>query len=544
MPNITDIFFNYYTISLLIGGFTALISGFLVYVQNKRRDENQAWFALTLTTAIWSFSYFLMTVAEDIDVALLSNKILHYAAIFIPLFYFLLVLTITQTYDRYKKLFYAFSAIAIFFVFFNNSSLFIDGVMPKVGFNFAPVAGEYYILFFFYFILLVTSGIIVTIIKITRTHDRKVRLRLLYTIAFTLAAAVGGGSVFATTFSQNIPPYLLILFSIYPAISGYAILKFQLFEAKVIATQIITYGLWTFIFVRILISDNFQDRIVDSILLVVVVIFGLLLIRGVKKEVQTREKIERLATDLSNTNERLASANSRLKELDTLKSEFVSLATHQIRSPLSAIKGYVSLIMEGDYGKIPKDLNDPLDKIFKSTQNLVVIVEDFLNISRIELGRMKYEFVITDISDLVKESIDSLKPNIDDRGLALKTEIEEDIRSTVDTGKIRQVFSNLIDNAIKYTEEGSLTVKLTSYEENKMRFSIKDTGIGVDEETKRKLFQKFSRAKDASKTNIMGAGLGLYVASEMVKAHNGKIWVESEGRGKGSTFIVELEKVK
>jgi signal transduction histidine kinase len=168
-------------------------------------------------------------------------------------------------------------------------------------------------------------------------------------------------------------------------------------------------------------------------------------------------------------------------------------------------------------------------------------VEDFLNISRIEQGRMKYEMVKFNLAELATQVLNEIKPNIDGKGLTLNTKIE-DAFIFADRLKMKQILANIIDNSIKYTPAGSILVSV--YKKNDMAvFSVKDTGVGVKKETIEKLFQKFSRAEDASKANILGTGLGLYLAKQIIVAHGGRIWVESEGEGKGSEFFVELKTV-
>ncbi|MDO8590703.1 MAG: HAMP domain-containing sensor histidine kinase [bacterium] len=317
--------------------------------------------------------------------------------------------------------------------------------------------------------------------------------------------------------------------------TSYAILRYGLFNIKVIATQLFVFSLWIFILIRALVANDRIELISNLVLFALTVVIGIFLIRTVIQEVQQREKIQKLAEDLE-------AANGRLKELDQLKSEFVSLATHQIRGPLTAIKGYASLMMEGDYGEMPASFHEPIDTIFKSSESLVVIVNDFLNVSRIEQGKMKYDFITFDLCALVNEVVNEVKPNIEKKGLAVSVAIcPEPVNISGDIGKIKQVVGNLLDNSIKYTPKGSITVSLASDKATgKAVLSIKDTGVGVRPETIPHLFQKFSRAEDAAKFNVLGTGLGLYVAKEMIKAHGGRIWVESFGEGKGSTFFVEL----
>jgi signal transduction histidine kinase len=324
-------------------------------------------------------------------------------------------------------------------------------------------------------------------------------------------------------------------FSIFLIVIAYTIIKFHLFNIKVIATELLTFGMWILMMFRALTSDNAKDQIINWGGLFVAVLLGIYLIRSVVKEVTQREKIEKLAKDLEE-------ANERLKELDQLKSEFVSLATHQIRGPLAAIKGYSSLMLEGDFGEIPKNLQSPIETVFNSSKSLAVIVDDFLNVSRIEQGKMKYDFTDFDLCELVSEVTNEQKPNLEKKNLTLSTGIcQEPILIHGDRGKIKQIVGNIIDNSIKYTIKGGISVTMEQFQSRKkVRLIVKDTGVGIRPETIPHLFQKFSRAEDASKVNILGTGLGLYVAKEMVKAHDGKIWVESDGEGKGSTFFIEL----
>ena len=249
------------------------------------------------------------------------------------------------------------------------------------------------------------------------------------------------------------------------------------------------------------------------------------------------------AKSLERLNDQVKVANDRLKELDQMKSEFLGLATHQIRAPLTAIKGYSSMLIEGDFGQIPRRAAESVLVIMKSCQDLINIVNDFLNVSRIEQGRMVYEKTIFELSDLVKEVVNEQKPNIQKAGLSISLEIPSTLSAKVkvDRDKIKQSIGNIIDNAIKYTLSGGITVSI-SEENKKALIKIKDTGVGIDPHEVGKLFNKFSRTKDANKTNVRGTGIGLYIARKMVVDHGGDIKVFSEGEGKGTTFTIELPK--
>jgi signal transduction histidine kinase len=317
----------------------------------------------------------------------------------------------------------------------------------------------------------------------------------------------------------------------------YAILKHHLFSIKVIATELITFALWMFILIRTILAENTQDLIIEATLLAVTIIFGIFLIRSVLKEVEQRERIEALAADLQK-------ANVRLTELDRQKSEFVSFATHQLRAPLTAMKWYGSMLLDGDMGTLTKEAKEGISRIYDSTITLISIVEDYLNITRIELGMMKYAFDTIDLRQLVEDVIAELRPSIDKAPIkwSFAAEAGRNYRVVADRDKLKQVITNLIDNSIKYTPSGKIEASLSQDEvRRKVVFAIKDTGIGISAEILPRLFQKFSRANNANKVNIRGTGLGLYVAKEIIDAHHGTLRAESAGEGKGTTFVMEMD---
>jgi len=237
----------------------------------------------------------------------------------------------------------------------------------------------------------------------------------------------------------------------------------------------------------------------------------------------------------------LKEANIKLEQLDKAKSEFVSIASHQLRTPLSVIKGYISMLLEGLWGEVSPEQKRHLEMVYLSNERLIKLIEDLLMVSRIEAGRLEFDFQMVSLSDIAENVVNELKPLADKKGLYLRYEkpAKPLPKIKADPLKIRQVVMNLIDNAIHYTEKGGAAVRLKQ-EKDKIIFSIQDTGIGIPEKEKVTLFEKFSRGKGVSKLHTEGTGLGLYLAAKLVEAHQGRIWAESEGEGKGSTFYFEL----
>jgi signal transduction histidine kinase len=318
--------------------------------------------------------------------------------------------------------------------------------------------------------------------------------------------------------------------------TSYVMIRHRLFNLKLILAE---GGVIFFVLINLfqLLSAREFDQITASIaVLIGSVLAGIFIIRGVQREVEQRQKIEQIAKDL-------AEANEHLRELDREKSEFVSIASHQLRTPLTAISGYASMLLEGSYGKFSKKVEEAINRIYQSSGRLVLIIEDFLDISKIEQGRMTYQFATVDMKGLLKGLVEEMEPRALEKNMTIILKIDDhgSFNATADFGKIRQVMSNLIDNAIKYGTVGNIDVALSrDTTKGKIYVSVQDTGIGISPQSMAKLFQKFSRAEGVKKIYTEGSGLGLYVAQEMIKAHHGRIWVESEGEGKGSTFHIEL----
>jgi signal transduction histidine kinase len=251
---------------------------------------------------------------------------------------------------------------------------------------------------------------------------------------------------------------------------------------------------------------------------------------------------EHLKKEVDKATKELQSANIQLKKLDRAKSEFISIASHQLRTPLTAIKGYISMMQQGDFGKLSEKLNQPLDRVFKSTDRIIHLVEDLLNISRLESGRMQYDFEKVDLADLVQEVYDELEQYGKKRGLDFTYQRPKEKLPLIeiDRNKIRETIMNLMDNAVKYTEKGFVKVSLEKLD-GTVRFKVSDSGRGIAPDEMPMLFQKFSRASGVQLIHVEGTGLGLYIAKEILKKHKGKIWAESEGRGKGSSFIIDFK---
>jgi signal transduction histidine kinase len=530
------------TISLIVVVCVILGLGFVV-ISDSREKLNRLYSLNILSIICWGLAMIYYRLSTDHTIVLWTRLLYVSASLIASNFlYFTYVFPIYKTQTFKNKLAIFFPNIVLILLI-----LFTDGIVKgaevnSIGENII-YWGNLYIYYVLYILFYFNFAFYRLYKKINITNNQTEKLQILYLfwgysssglIAFTTNLILPSFGYFTLNWVGQISTILMA------TAATYAIIKHQLFNTKVIATELLTFVLWITLLIRFLVSQNLIDYLSNGITLVLVFFVGLFLIKSVIREVNQREKIERLAADLKK-------ANSRLVELDKQKSEFVSFATHQLRAPLTAMKGYTSLILEGEYGETSPTIKKAISTIFESAKTLTNIVNDYLNISRIELGSMKYTFEMIDLKDMVKEVIAELKPNIDKKELNLSFSTHpssptERFMIHADKDKFKQVVVNLIDNSVKYTPQGSLDIHLNKDSQNrKIIFSIKDTGVGIAPEVMPKLFSKFTRAENANKQNIYGTGLGLYVAKEIVEAHKGRVWAESDGEGKGSTFYIEME---
>ncbi|OHA20863.1 MAG: hypothetical protein A2849_04265 [Candidatus Taylorbacteria bacterium RIFCSPHIGHO2_01_FULL_51_15] len=511
----------------------SLVISIFIFSRNRRGLPNQIIFFTVLSFCSWVFldSIFWASNRSDVIMFVWSLQILIEPLVHIGTFYLVYNLVLKQDVSFRTKVFWGLLYLPII--------VLVPTKYILSGFDISTcLSSETLISYYTYVLEIFTTGCIIAFSVLryleAKSRDKKKEIVLIGLGAILFLLAFSWGAITGSfTEDWNLAQYGLFGMPVFIGFLAYTIVKFRTFNIKLIGAQVLVLALFGLIASILFITSVDYIRVVTAITLIPVFIFGLLLIRGVRREVEQRERIEKLAKELG-------AANERLKELDQLKSEFVSLATHQIRGPITAIKGYASLMLEGDYGAVPESIKQPIETIAQSSGALAGIVQDFLDVSRIEQGRMKYEFTAFDLSKLVYDVAEELSPTIERKGLKIKLDVQQSITVEADKGKLRQVIENLIDNALKYTPQGFIYLTLTRAEGNIARLTIKDTGVGIKKETLPKLFQKFSRAEDASKANMLGTGLGLYVARQLIEAQKGRVFAESEGEGKGSTFSVEL----
>jgi PAS domain S-box-containing protein len=234
--------------------------------------------------------------------------------------------------------------------------------------------------------------------------------------------------------------------------------------------------------------------------------------------------------------------NVQLQKLNKIKSNFLNITSHELRTPMSAIKGYIQMILKGNLGTINDEQKHSLDIILRNSNRLDRLIQDIIDISRLESGTMKFVTEKTDITKMVKEVAETMQPSADLKRIKIKAEMGIDVPElTIDKDRISQVIINLLNNAIKYSPEGSLIHIKARKEKEDVLFEVQDYGRGIPEEHHKKIFQTFYQVDSDTDIKFGGAGLGLAICYGIVIAHGGRIWVESTGKlGEGSTFRFTL----
>jgi len=257
---------------------------------------------------------------------------------------------------------------------------------------------------------------------------------------------------------------------------------------------------------------------------------------------QHRNELRLLRDQLTRQNEELTAANAELSRLGELKSKFVSIAAHELQTPLTTINGFVEVLLDVEVGPLTTDQREYLEIVQRSAHRLVNIVRNLLDVTRIEAGRIELVLKPKNLEQLIRDLSLEFKPQLDAKSQTFKLVLTPNLPfGLCDEARVAQILGNLVSNAIKYTpEEGRVGIKLSlAKEEGFIQISVRDNGIGISAEDQIGLFKRFFRAGNAGLTGATGTGLGLHITRSLVELHGGEIWFES-ALNQGTTFSFTL----
>jgi len=515
--------------------FGNLFLSILVIRNDPKGPKNRAFFFLSLFVSFWILSAFISEIfpLSYPQISLICSKIAVASTLLATFFFFhfsLLSFSHLPSW-RIRQLYFWGLTVTLFcsLLIFLSQNV-IKGLNIYPDGNFDIIYGP------LYYHLILPFIIFLLILALTISFKGYSRLSPLQRNRFYYFLLGIGFFVISNIIFNLIVPILIntdIYYRIgnYSSIlllgcTAYAIVARRLFSIKLAITEI-TIGIIGFLLlINLLGSHSTWEYAWRGGIFLAFSVVGILLIRAEHKEIEYRKKLE--------------ISFQKLRQLDKAKSEFLSIASHQLRTPLSIMKGYLSMILEGSYGNVSPKIRNITENLFQTNEQLIKLVNNLLNVSRIEAGKMEMSLENISITNLIKETIKEIEPEAKKKGLYIvykeKTKIPY---IQIDPDKIKQVLLNILDNAIKYTERGGINIT-SEIQNSHVLIKITDTGVGMTREEIQNIFSSFKRGEAGEKFWTGGSGLGLYVAKKFVEMHKGKIWAESEGPGKGSTFHIEL----
>lgn len=526
---------NSFSVIPLIGSLLVFLLGLFIWVKKPKEWLYVLFFFCNLTIAIWLFgSGALFTATSDAG-RLFWGRFIYIGLVFIPIFLYHFGLLYCSVVERQKLLLiFGYLVSFTFLPLSQISNNFVSGLYATDGgvYTAAHLYHHIFLGYFFFYLIAFLVNLYRHYNVSSGPHKTEVKYVLIGYAFLELISPLA----FLPAYGMPVYPVAFIPAVAFAIIMAYAIIRFQALNLKIIGAEMVA-GFLNILVVGMIFFPNTQSEFLFKLILWVgVFIFSYLLIQMVHAEINQRQEITQLAGSLKNSNQELAKTNTQLKELDKQKTEFLTIAAHQLRTPLSIIKGYVSLLAEGSYGRLSAEVQGILKNMEDSNQWLIFLADEFLNIARLEQGRTKYVFAPKDVRDVIDGVVKELNSKAKPKGLHIVWKYPEDQQvAELDEEKIRYAIFNFMDNAIKYTYEGDIKVE-SLVDDDGVTVKITDQGIGFDEHDQANFFQKFYRGHNVHTTNVNGTGLGLYVCSKFITGHRGKFWSKSQGLGQGSEF--------
>ena len=517
-----------------------VILGFIVYFGNNKSATHRSFLGFSLLVALWGTFNYISYQSLSLERAFFILRLTLFSVTWMTFYFFLFATSFPNENSRLPKLLrWILKFWTTIVSYLTLTSLVLEKVntVSVEGAIASVTNGPMMPVFGMTTSIYVLIGIIFLLYKTIRS-DKENRARFLWVTAGVLIMFV---SIITTNFifpvlfnnSSYLPFAALFVFP-FIAFTSYAIIKYRLLNIRVVGVEIFIVLLLLINLIQLIQARSTSEVLTQLISYIGLVVVSVLILRSVLKEVEAREKIQVLAKQLEG-------ANEKLKQADQAKSEFLSIAAHQLRTPLTAIKGYISMFLEGDYGKFTPEQTTELESIFRSADRLTRLIDVFLNVSRIETGRLDLKKEPVQYMEIVEAVHSDLAQQAAKKGLKLTIQPPSEPLPLMmlDRDKIHDVTMNLVDNAIKYTPSGWVNIRI-SRTPSLLTFQVQDSGMGISAEDIDKLFQKFTRAEAVTRIHTGGSGLGLFIAKKIVEAHGGRIWIESEGVGKGSIFNYTL----
>jgi signal transduction histidine kinase len=528
------LYYSYIPIAILL-----LIIGILIFLKNKKSTINIIFFLISLNFVLIILNEIIQWIAIPLNVINFSWQMVILLESFLYILYIYLVYVFVNNKD------FEFKHKLILFLLFLPIIIFLPTHLNISNMDVYECNGKYGILIFYNYFLQFLSIVTITFIYIRKNKSlinndlNKKRIKsltmgtLFFLVAYSLLAFYSDITLF---YEINLfGPLAKLIFLLFLA---YLIIKFNTFKIKILTPQVLVWLLIFLNFSILFIQEISYIKIIVSITILISIIIGWVLIVSVKKI----EK-QRIELDIANDQQ----------------TNLLHFITHQIKAYLTKSRNIYSALLESDYVKVDPETKKYVEIGFESDTKGVETVQNILHASDLKKGVIEFQKIEFDMLKLLKNTVENLKQNAEMKGLKIIEHYQEDnFIFSGDELRIGEVFKNLIDNSIRYTQEGNITISLSKHKNiknnnvtkiigknknpnlNYIRFIIKDTGIGLDEHDKKVLFRQGGKGKDSSAYNIDSTGYGLFIVKSIIVEHDGKISVQSAGRDRGTTFTIDF----
>ncbi len=505
--------------------FVALLLGFLIFFNNRDSWLGKLLLSISLMFSGWAFFDLILWATNRADTTMFfwSLQMLLEVLVFVFCFYFVYIYLKNEFPKFWINLCFFIEVSP--FIILNSTNFSLMGV----DLNNCFAIENNIIIFYTYIveisIILLIAGL--SFIAYRKEVKRKKEILLLFFgITSFLLAFSFGNIIGSLTDNWVVAQYGLFGMPVFIAFLTLIIVKYKAFNVKLIATQVLVWGLAILIGSQFFFIKVTMNYILTGITFIATIIFGQVLVRSVKVEIEQKEELAKLNIDL--------------QKLIQQRESLVHLITHKVKGSFTHTKYIFSEILEGSFGLISPELKKVAEFGLESDQTGVDTVDLILNASNLQKGTVKYEMKPVDIKDMIVKTVEEKRDWAEKKGLKVETEItNEDCMISGDSFWLKEVVNNLIENAIRYTKEGTVKIGLKK-ENGKVLYFVKDTGVGITEEDKKNLFTEGGRGKNSVSVNVDSTGYGLFTVKLIVEAHGGKVLAESEGQGKGSEFSIEL----
>ena len=557
------------TIEQLMPLFSAVLVLFLaimVFFQNRRSFINILFALFSFFISFWLFGTFMMFISKTAELQIFWDRFIYLNVIFLPMLLYQFGATFAKVKLKKRTLILGYLATAFFLVISRTNYFISDLFIYKWGVH--TKAQFFHHIFLIFFFIFIVRGLLYLREYSKKAEKKEDRIRAkysFYAFAFLMIGSLG----YLPAYGIGIYPFGYLMGTIFVLILTYNITRYQLFNLKAVAAEFFILLLTLFFLFQIFTIDNTQTRIIYGVLFIITLAFGFLFIKGAITEINQREKLEKLTAELQDLNQNLEQkvaaqtqevrqayevekkARVELQELDKAKDQFILATQHHLRTPLTIIKGYLQQFLLKKAAPVDEEGRLFLEKASTATDRISALINELLDVSQMQVGKSILRREAVNLRTLVEDIFDEISSEVTKKHLKLSLVFspkKEDNIVSADKEKVKEALTNLVDNAVKYNQEGGeIKVKGEKFshpiekDRKFYRLTIADTGIGIPpEELPRLLTQYFQRGKEAQKIYTTGRGIGLAVTKNIIQAHQGRIYAESDGRGRGAKFIVEL----